>query len=487
MGNQCVCEAPDDATLCAERALSCGAYPIVDQCGSERTITCGECLPDASCEAGLCQCPELLCPPQARCGALSNGCGASASCGVCEGVDTCVAFDCSVPVIEATPGEGMDEGALALSGDTLFVGVPGEAVGADASAGVVLVYGRDAELGWRQVQRLEAPTARANARFGSALAITRGVLFVGAPGDGAGRVYTARWDDAAQRWQPAGALAPLSRLGDGAAYGASLATWEEDIVVGAPGEAADTGEVHLFQCPDLELARCQSVAFTPPQAQALRRFGYRVAVSERHVAVADLTQTRLLGEGRVTLLRRANARSAWGALTTLVPPETSPFQPAIGPLGEGLAMVEGWLFVGAPGVTGQLLAQRRPVTYAIPMGQPALQSMSSALALETPDVVSQVIANPAADQSYFGASVVVQGGVAAIGMPRRPQQREAGSVAVYKLNSAQDAWARVLELIPEPGARGRFGAALAMEDETLIVASPRLSAGGGFSSYQLPD
>ena len=179
------------------------------------------------------------------------------------------------------------------------------------------------------------------------------------------------------------------------------------------------------------------------------------------------------------------------ALTTLVPPTRNQLQPATGPLGEGLAFVGEWLFVGAPGVSVALgfpsLSMLRPLTYAIPMGQPAFQSASSVLALGSNDVVSQTIDNPAGDQSYFGAAVVGQGDVAVIGLPRQPDEREAGSVAVYRLNGAQTQWARVRELSPESSARGRFGAALAMDGETLIVAAPRVSAGGSFSSYQLAD
>jgi len=132
--------------------------------------------------------------------------------------------------------------AVALYGGDVFIGRPGADVpGVGAEAGVVAVYAR-LDPGWVEQASLVAPTGAAGDRFGEALALAGDVLIVGAPGDdsaapegGAAYLYERVADDwllVARLLQPEATA--------GAAFGSALAVYATSVVVGAPGGDATT-------------------------------------------------------------------------------------------------------------------------------------------------------------------------------------------------------------------------------------------------------
>ena len=146
--------------------------------------------------------------------------------------------------------------AIAIDGDTLAVGAPGENTGAERS-GAVYVFTRDAAGDWQQEALLKADVIGLNDEFGTELALVGNVLAVGAPGErsdatgingadtnenavGAGAVYLFERTAPGTWTQVAFVKASNTDQGDG--FGRALALAGDTLVVAAPAEqSAATG------------------------------------------------------------------------------------------------------------------------------------------------------------------------------------------------------------------------------------------------------
>ncbi len=134
--------------------------------------------------------------------------------------------------------------AVAVSGDTVVVGVPGESGGA-AESGAAYVFVRNGNI-WTQQAYLKASHPNAGDRFGSAVAISGDAIVVGAWGEDSGAVdsgaaYVFRRDGAV--WSQQAVLkAPHAGAGDW--FGFSVGIDGDTVVVGAPGEGSDATGVN---------------------------------------------------------------------------------------------------------------------------------------------------------------------------------------------------------------------------------------------------
>ncbi|TNF80129.1 MAG: integrin, partial [Gammaproteobacteria bacterium] len=140
--------------------------------------------------------------------------------------------------------------ALALDGDTLAVGAPGENTGQPGS-GAVYVFTRD-DLGqWHQEAFLKAGVVGLNDAFGARVALVGDLLAVGAPGErsdatginggdnnesavGSGAAYLFE-RDAAGSWTQI-AYVKASNTDPGDSFGSALALDGDTLVIGAPSE-----------------------------------------------------------------------------------------------------------------------------------------------------------------------------------------------------------------------------------------------------------
>ncbi len=126
--------------------------------------------------------------------------------------------------------------ALALDGNTLFVGAPRKS----ADAGVVYAFTRESvNAVWRERARIAAPTA---GQFGKSLAVSGNDAFVGAPSvSGGGAVY--HYQRRGDTWQMQSVLKPAS-LDSLAAFGYSLSLQGRMLLIGAPNDNASVGQVY---------------------------------------------------------------------------------------------------------------------------------------------------------------------------------------------------------------------------------------------------
>lgn len=138
--------------------------------------------------------------------------------------------------------------AVAISGDTIVVGAPGEDSSSDtvrdesaSSAGAAYVFVSDGDGGWTEQDYLKSPLAANNDFFGTSVAIDGDVIAVGTPGEDqgdndAGAVYV--FERVAAVWGAGKrVVAPARDPGDD--FGRSVALDGDRLLVGAPGEAGD--------------------------------------------------------------------------------------------------------------------------------------------------------------------------------------------------------------------------------------------------------
>jgi hypothetical protein len=210
--------------------------------------------------------------------------------------------------------------AVAVSGDRLVVGSPGDLVG-DRPAGAVYVFHRQGSS-WRQEERLTARDAEAHDLFGGAVAMSGDLVVAGAPADDeqgsmTGAAYVFRRDGG--RWQEEAKL-----LGEDATalceFGKVVAIDGETVVAGADGAAADVGKfagaAYVFTRQGNEWR--QAAKLLPADHRAADRFGNAVAVHLDRITVgAHFADVAGEGSGAAYVFRRSAGQ--WREEAKLVP------------------------------------------------------------------------------------------------------------------------------------------------------------------------
>lgn len=157
----------------------------------------------------------------------------------------------------SNPGQNHNFGAaVALDGDTLAVGAPGENT-AEFRSGAVYIFTRSDTGVWSQQAFIKAGSVGLNDGFGAQVALLGNLLAVGAPGErsdatgingsdnnenavGSGAIYLFERDPAGTWTQVAFVKASNTDPGDG--FGSALALDGDTLVIGAPAEqSAATG------------------------------------------------------------------------------------------------------------------------------------------------------------------------------------------------------------------------------------------------------
>lgn len=100
--NQCSCKPEDDATFCSRQGKTCGSFSAMDQCMQSRTAECGSCEDGSVCQedntCGPCTVEtdvELCTRLGKTCGQVTaqDSCGVTRTveCGMCTAPATCQA------------------------------------------------------------------------------------------------------------------------------------------------------------------------------------------------------------------------------------------------------------------------------------------------------------------------------------------------------------------------------------------------------------
>jgi hypothetical protein len=192
--------------------------------------------------------------------------------------------------IKLTPSDvptGQDFGrSVDVSGRTIVVGDPFDS-DAGSQSGAAYVFTPDGSGGYDRV-KLTVSDGAANDRFGRSVAVSGETIVVGAPGDGepafgSGSVYVFI-PDGVGGYRETKLTAPDAESDDN--FGEAVATWGDTIVVGSPGDddnGDSSGSVYRFAADRFGVFHAIELAASDGAAGDL--FGGSVAISGTTIVV----------------------------------------------------------------------------------------------------------------------------------------------------------------------------------------------------------
>ena len=300
--------------------------------------------------------------------------------------------------------------AVSASGDTLAVGVPGEAssfAGVNPAqsdelapdSGAVYVFGRGSG-GWALQAHVKAPDARTGAAFGWAVSLSAngGALAVGAPYADSGRGAAYVFTRGESGWEEHGRLAATDpQAGDHLGWAVSLSGDGSALAAGAPDVAAGAGAAHVFIRGD---GGWSEQSLTAPAPQPGSQFGWAISMKADGSALAAGAPGAASGTGAVHCFARSDAGYVpQGILEGSSAEPGGRFGHALSSSADGRSLAVGAPYAGAPG------AGLAGAVYLFSRGE---EAWALSLRVNAP--------NAAADDR-FGAAVALSadGGALAVG------------------------------------------------------------------------
>jgi hypothetical protein len=360
--------------------------------------------------------------------------------------------------------------AVALSGDTLAVGAPAS----NNPAPAVVVYEHTPD-GWSATATVRGANTEAGDSFGASVALNGDTLVVGAPGEsgngessanndllGAGAVYIfvrsgARWEQQAY----IKAVSPEVR----ASFGAAVDIDGNTVVVGAPGESGMQGAAYVFSRVDSNWLFQGRLEPKLPLG-AGDAFGHDVAVLDDTIAVtapgddfADRDGTRYTNSGAGYLFTRLG--QVWSPAEKLRGYYDGTFESSPregGGFGSSVDLLDGAVVVGAAG-EGR--------AYIITVGDGPIEGRTSS-----------VSAPGAEDDESFGSSVSADGDFIAVGADRDDRRAEdlygergPASGGVYLFSRTLGDWALAGHFTPSNGDAGDSFGEIMLDGDNLAVGA----------------
>lgn len=343
--------------------------------------------------------------------------------------------------------------AVAIDGDFMVVGAPGADVPNGTNAGAAYVFRRDAgnRNSWTQFAKLVPPVFNTGGgdAFGSAVAIQGNTLFVGAPlanlsgAARSGRAFVFKLGGASPgSWTLSQTLVALDNratggLNDFEYYGASIAMDGDTAIIGAHGANRafssaqwNFGAAYLYSRPGnsgswSEFKRLDEFADVG-DAKAYTGFGYSVDISGDVVAVGihsiGAPFSVFKPGGAKIYERNAGGANQWGLTRTIAPYDGV----ASGNFGTSVAVAGKLVMIGSPGPSQNSTSTR---------GFVELYRLNSS---PTPswDPIDLFIPGTNTETDRFGTSVALDGFTGAAGAPgdsvNATNAAGAGSARVYQ-------------------------------------------------------
>ncbi|MFN0109548.1 MAG: BACON domain-containing protein [Blastocatellia bacterium] len=402
--------------------------------------------------------------------------------------------------------------SVAISGDTVVVGIFGRDNVANSDQGAAAVFVRSG-LSWSRQALLQAADGVAFDYFGSGVTVSGDTLAVGAPsvlsGRGAAYVYTR----SGTVWSQQGArlLASNGATNDG--LGAAIALSGDNLVVGATDAdvsgRANAGAAYVYK--RVSGVWSQNTILTAPISQAAASFGATVAISNNLLVIgaqfADVGLNENQGEAYVF----ANNGTNWTLQQTLSPADAGAFDF----FGSSVAISGETVLVGASNDAGAVANQGAAYFFTVPGEGPTVEQakltagapgagagndrfgINVALSNDTAVIGAdgrnsftgaayvfvrnssgvwsqQAVLNGAAAGDRFGFSVAINGDWLVVGAPGRDDtaaRPDAGAIYIYKRSGASwNLTQTSTKSAPQSG--GNYGHSLAMYGSRFVVGSP---------------
>lgn len=365
------------------------------------------------------------------------------------------------------PQDGFGErmgAAVAVSGDLVVVGTPGNLSASLGVGGMANVYQWNG-TSWTNKAKLSYSPVLVGDKFGNGVAVDGGRMIVGAPwhqgvggaGDNFGSVFFYEDAPSGGPWPPVQQWTEGNGKG-GIQLGSAVAMNGNTAVVGAPYEngmvGSGEGAAYVFVKSN-ELWQEQARMVQPNPSAALN-FGRRVALDGNTVVVGsgDTNVAPAPIRGRAEVFVRSG--SSWSHQQTLAGNQSSTegFANAIGIAGDLILVGAPYADNGGPGLNnGNVHAFKRTGTV---WTQNQLVTPSSKL-----------------DNQNFGSSVDIDGTTAVIGAQQETTDTFGGAGRAHVFTTDGTTWTQRASLkAPTPSSYALFGTAVAIHGNTLVVGAP---------------
>lgn len=357
--------------------------------------------------------------------------------------------------------------AVAVSGDRIVVGRPGEMFGTDSS-GRAFVYDLNRLTPDTPIATLENPSPAEGDHFGAAVSISGTRVLIGAyqddtSGTDAGSAYVFDLASATPG-------TPVTILNSPAAtvvprFGYSAALSGTRAVVGAYlGDGpTNTGRAYVYELAG-PAPTTPILTLNNPSPAVDDNFGFSVGISsDRIIAGAPYDDTGASNAGGVYIYDPA-APSPQAPVLTIIDPGPSPgdvFGTAVALSGTHAVVGATQFYVRAP---------------ALPLGTAYLFD----LARPSPAVPVLTFTKPnPASFDFFGGAVAVSGRWVAVAAASDDtgNKMDSGSVYLYDLNGQTPSLPALTLRDPSPAANDYFGEAIAMSGTRIIVGASTKSSG----------
>ena len=354
-------------------------------------------------------------------------------------------------------------GIVAVDGDTMVVGAPGEL----GVAGAAYVFARNqgGADNWGEVKKL-TPSGGSfpNDAFGVSVAVDGDIVVVGAGSNfvgGAAYVFVRNLGGA-DNWGEVRLFPNDLAIGD--RFGTSVAVDHGFVAVGAPGHNGGAGAVYLFERNSPGADDFGEIdKFTASDGAPGDFFGTSVALHGEVLVVGAEHHNGAVGAAYVFVRNRLPGN--WGAEVRKL---TASDGAALDVFGRSVAVYGTTVVVGAAGHNSNIGA-----AYAFERNRGGADNWGK---------VEKLTATDGAAGDGFGSSVSVDRDTLVVGgsaLPPRPLvQATTGRAYVFARNQAPaEDWSQVQKLtLSAPAANspwgGNFGQSVAVEGDTIVVGSP---------------
>jgi hypothetical protein len=358
--------------------------------------------------------------------------------------------------------------AVALSGDTILVGVPTHDAQATADAGKVQVFVRTG-TSWRLQATLLASDASVGAEFGYAVAISGDTAVVGARNSG-----PAAQGAAYVFVRSGGAWSQQSRLSSGdvlqfSEFGSAVAVDGDTVLVGTRQGGSTLsvrpGAVYVFT--RTAASWVQQAKLVPADAAHADQFGAAVALSGGTALVGAPRADTGAGADAGAAYVYTGSGSAWNLQQKLVASDGA----ASDQLGSAVALSGDSVVLGAP--LDDTATQVNAGAAYVFVRSGILWSQQARLATFA-----------ASDSLTLGTAVALDGDVAVLGAAvgiQQPGNLVSGTAHVFTRSGAS--WTeRAILAAGDSGAGDRFAQVASLAGDRVVLGAPEVDLAGGVSN-----
>jgi FG-GAP repeat/HYR domain len=352
--------------------------------------------------------------------------------------------------------------SVAISGDTVVVGVPFDDGAAGSDQGSAYVFVRSSGGGWTQQQKLEASDGAADDLFGGSVAISGDTVVVGAQGDAGaaglqlGSAYVFVRSGAVWSEQQKLEASDAAQF-DG--FGISVAIGGETVVVGAINGAGaagnDQGSAYVFVRSGAVWTLQQKLEASDAVAVPETWFGESVAINGDTIVVGAPEYDGAAGFGQGAAYVFVRSGGVWTQQQQLLASDAAP---------------NDW-FGDSVAISGDTIA----VGASLDSGAAGSDQGSAYVFVRSGVVWSEqqkLEASDAAANDRFGESVAISGDTVVAGLSNKAGAAGNGQGAAYVLVRSGAVWSEQQKLVASaPRAGARFGNAVTISEDTVVVGA----------------